>query len=175
MAGAWEHREVEFKCLDFLGFSDYFVGDDGSVWSNKYRRWKRLKQSKRNGYLFAVFSNGSREKVVNRFVHRLVLEAFVGPCPKGMECCHNDGDPTNNNLSNLRWDTRKANSADRKKHGTDIEGTKNKMAKLDDDKVREMRRLREEGWSFSRLARYYQVDIKTVFPAVHRRTWKHVV
>lgn len=25
-------------------------------------------------------------------VHRLVLEAFVGPCPPGMECRHLDGD-----------------------------------------------------------------------------------
>lgn len=50
-------------------------------------------------------------------VHRLVLEAFVGPCPKGMEACHNDGDPTNNLLSNLRWDTHEANVADTKRHG----------------------------------------------------------
>jgi hypothetical protein len=29
-----------------------------------------------------------------------------------MECCHYDGDPKNNRLENLRWDTRKANKAD---------------------------------------------------------------
>ena len=32
------------------------------------------------------------------------------PRPIGMECCHLDDDPTNNHLSNLRWDTRSANS-----------------------------------------------------------------
>ncbi len=53
-----------------------------------------------------------------RKVHRLVLEAWVGPCPDGCEGCHNDGDPTNNIISNLRWDTHKNNGLDRRKHGT---------------------------------------------------------
>lgn len=53
----------------------------------------------------------------NRLVHRLVLEAFVGPKPDGMECCHNDGDPANNRVDNLRWDTRSANILDDYKHG----------------------------------------------------------
>lgn len=52
-----------------------------------------------------------------RKVHRLVLTAFVGPAPAGHEGCHNDGDPSNNALSNLRWDTHRANSLDRIKHG----------------------------------------------------------
>ena len=47
-----------------------------------------------------------------RAVHRLVLEAFIGPCPDGMECCHRDDNKLNNNLSNLRWDTHRANLED---------------------------------------------------------------
>jgi hypothetical protein len=50
-------------------------------------------------------------------LHRLVLLAFVGPAPEGHECCHSDGDPMNNHLSNLRWDTDKANSQDTLRHG----------------------------------------------------------
>lgn len=53
-----------------------------------------------------------------RPVHRLVLEAFVGPCPPGMECCHFDGDRSNAHLENLRWDTRFANEDDRARHAT---------------------------------------------------------
>lgn len=52
-------------------------------------------------------------------IHRLVLEAFVGPCPPGMECCHNDGNYRNNRVENLRWDTHAANMADKRSHGTD--------------------------------------------------------
>ena len=51
-------------------------------------------------------------------MHTLVLEAFVGPRPAGMECCHADGDPANNMLTNLRWDTHSANLRDAVTHGT---------------------------------------------------------
>ena len=51
-------------------------------------------------------------------VHRLVLEAFRGACPPGHECCHYDDDPTNNRLSNLRWDTSSANRLDSVRNGT---------------------------------------------------------
>lgn len=44
--------------------------------------------------------------------YRLVLEAFVGPCPEGEEACHNNGDPLDNRLENLRWDTHEANMLD---------------------------------------------------------------
>lgn len=47
-----------------------------------------------------------------RQVHRLVLEAFVGPQPTGHQACHYDDDPLNNVLSNLRWDTMSSNQRD---------------------------------------------------------------
>lgn len=47
-----------------------------------------------------------------RYVHHLVLEAFVGPRPPGMEACHFDGNAQNNRLENLRWGTSAENKAD---------------------------------------------------------------
>jgi hypothetical protein len=47
------------------------------------------------------------------YVHTLVLLAFVGPPPADMEACHWDDVPSNNRLSNLRWDTKAANAADK--------------------------------------------------------------
>lgn len=49
---------------------------------------------------------------VDRTVHALILETFVGPCPPGREALHRDDDPSNNNLSNLSWGTRSENSYD---------------------------------------------------------------
>lgn len=46
------------------------------------------------------------------YVHVLVAEAFIGPRPEGMEVCHGDNDPANNQVSNLRWDTRSENVMD---------------------------------------------------------------
>ena len=74
-----------------------------------------------------------------RSIHRLVLETFVGPCPEGMEGCHNDGDSTNNWLSNLRWDTHFNNNQDRVKHGTYATGERHPMAKLQPDAVRSIK------------------------------------
>lgn len=59
-----------------------------------------------------------------RLVHRLVLEAFVGPCPPGHECCHRDGDPSNNCLDNLYWGTRSDNVRDAIQHGTHAQASK---------------------------------------------------
>src|SRR5690606_11217835 len=51
-------------------------------------------------------------------VHRLVMEAFVGPLPEGMEVRHLDDDPDNNALSNLVYGTRSENLEDRVRLGT---------------------------------------------------------
>jgi hypothetical protein len=70
--------------------------------------WRPLKpQASAEGYLF-VEVRGRR-----RAIHQLVLEAFVGPRPPGMEGCHNDDNPANNHISNLRWDTHAENMRDR--------------------------------------------------------------
>ncbi|MEY1677243.1 HNH endonuclease [Gordonia phage Malachai] len=50
-------------------------------------------------------------------IHRLVMDAFVGPCPLGMEVCHRNGVGTDNRLSNLRYGTRSENSTDQVRHG----------------------------------------------------------
>lgn len=69
-----------------------------------------------NGYAVVTLCRGRIERRTVK-VHRLVLLAFVGPCLDGMEGCHNDGDKTNNAVSNLRWDTASANSLDKVRHG----------------------------------------------------------
>lgn len=62
-----------------------------------------------------LFENGSGRSYS---VHRLVLLAFIGEPPPGHEACHNNGDPSDNRLSNLRWDNRSANVIDQVRHGT---------------------------------------------------------
>jgi len=48
------------------------------------------------------------------FVHRLVLEAFVGDCPDGMVCLHKNGIRTDNRLANLKWGYAKDNIHDKR-------------------------------------------------------------
>jgi hypothetical protein len=44
----------------------------------------------------------------------MVLFAFVGPCPEGMECCHENDVRDDNRIENLRWDTHANNLAQRR-------------------------------------------------------------
>lgn len=74
------------------------------------------KRNKKYNHLTVTLTSNNSTKYP--FVHKLVLEAFVGLRPEGMECCHGDGDPTNNHLSNLRWDTPSKNTYDSIAHGT---------------------------------------------------------
>jgi hypothetical protein len=55
------------------------------------------------------------------YVHRAVLEAFVGPPPSGRhQAAHWDGVRSNNALANLRWALPVENAADRVRHGTHL-------------------------------------------------------
>ena len=54
-------------------------------------------------------------------VHRLILKTFVGEPPAGTEACHNNGNPADNRIENLRWDTKAANAQDTIKHGKNHE------------------------------------------------------
>ena len=62
---------------------------------------------KSSGYhQVALYKNG---KATNRSVHRLVVEAFIGKIPKGMEVNHKDGNKLNNQLDNLEIVTKSEN------------------------------------------------------------------
>lgn len=106
----------------------YEVSDAGEVRSNLPWRGHvgpRLlsPHEHTDGYLRVMMrgADGSRK---GWFVHRLVLLAFEGECPEGMETRHLDGDPRNNELSNLRYGTHSENMYDKVEHGTDHNSTK---------------------------------------------------
>lgn len=99
-----------------VGYEDtYQVSSTGRVWTN--RRTRTLKQQPHiDGYQQVTLCRRGHEK--KHFVHHLVLSAFTRPRPAGMQACHNNGDPTDNRVENLRWDTISANQRDRTRHGT---------------------------------------------------------
>ena len=109
------------------GFPGYEISDMGRVrsfYKRAWRDWEHVDEpqrilkgayKKREGYHFV--SLRLLGVSYTRRTHQLVLEAFVGPCPDGQESCHNDGDPGNNYLSNLRYDTHLENMHDAIEHG----------------------------------------------------------
>lgn len=108
-------------------------------------------------------------------VHRLVCEAFHGPCPPDKEhCAHWDGDTSNNRADNLRWVTVRENGEDRVRLGQAPRGERVHNAKLTASVVREMRLRRANGEGTNALAKEYGVKPSTACNAIKRKTWKHI-
>ena len=96
----------------------YEVSDQGRVRSlarldgRGRRKRERILSPRRahSGHLcVALYADGVRRDYQ---MHFLVLMAFIGPRPKGMDGCHWNDVPNDNRLENLRWDTRSANALD---------------------------------------------------------------
>ncbi|TNH21439.1 hypothetical protein FHG89_31620 [Micromonospora orduensis] len=114
------------------------------------------------------------EKPKSKKVHRLVIEAFIGPIPEGMHVCHQNGRPFDNRLENLRVDTPAANQADREKHGTLVEGEKVHAARLSVLEVKQLRLMIGGVLNQSELAEAFGVHDSTLSAIKTGRTWKHV-
>lgn len=122
------------------------------------------------GYPMVTMSVGNRP--VSKTVHSLVAEAFIGPCPKGQEVCHEDGDSGNPHLGNLRYGTKTSNEKDKIKHGTYNGGFAHYGAKLRWPQVLEIRDRHSKGASQSQLALEFGVKPVTIHKIVKHKTWK---
>jgi hypothetical protein len=176
-----ERRKPVVEYRDVIGFPGYRVGDDGSVWSCRApgggfaAQWSKLSFSGRSsGY--AIVYTGSCAGPKRRLMGHLVLEAFVGPRPPGMECCHfPDNDPSNNRLVNLRWDTHANNMQDKVCSGTQPRGESHCFAKVTESQVRDMRRVRREtGASYAAIGRRYGITASNACAIINRKTWTHI-
>lgn len=106
--------------LSVVGYEGlYEVSDKGRVRSlpRPATQGKLLKSRphKRTGHLRVYLSRNGTE--VDRKVHHLVLEAFVGPKPDGMIGCHRNDIADDNRLENLKWDTHSGNNFDTVRNG----------------------------------------------------------
>lgn len=153
------------------GFPDYEVSNLGAVrsWRNRYGvrpdKPKLLKQTpnrKRGGYMNVTLRSPEGESKLRR-VHALVLEAFVGPRPEGFDSCHNDGNPANNHLDNLRWADRRTNLSDKISHGTAPVGTRSNFARISTESVNEIKAARGAGERVAVLAARYGVSAAQVY------------
>ena len=148
-----------------VGFAGYEVSDIGRVRSldrvvfgpkkKVTMHGKVLRQHRDyDGYQSVILIRDGKRCQLR--VHRLVLDAFVGPEPD-LLCRHRDGDPANNKLGNLRWGTHLENQRDRIEHGTSNHGEKNGCAFLTSDQVLTIRARRAHGETVTSLAIEFDV------------------
>ncbi len=167
------------------GFPDYEVSTLGRLRSIRRRRGVKLRVAKgwvvrKPGYPMAIKVGLRRDGRTFEFrLHRLILMTFVGPCPKGMEACHNDGNPLNNRLENLRWDTHSANMQDCIRHGKKRKppvhyGERHPNTVLTTADVKAIRSTPIVHGARIRLARIFGVSLPTICRILRREVWRHV-
>lgn len=127
--------------------------------------------SKRNGRLRVQLCKDGERKLA--FVHHLVLNAFVGPKPSGLEACHRNDNPFDNTLPNLRWDTHTANMQDSIRNGSRPRGEMNPSAKLTDDGAATVRRLLASGVGVRETARRLDMNSGTISRLNTGKTWRN--
>lgn len=138
------------------GLPGYLVSDQGSVIGPQGPR----KLSATLRYLtFKAFRGGKHRTI---YVHRLVLEAFHGPCPEGMEARHLNGDARDNRAVNLAWGTHQENVQDTIRHGRKARGVACSFAKLTEEDLKVIR-----AWP------RYKHGLKARFPHVSYQTLKN--
>ena len=154
----------------------YDVSDDGRVRSYWRQPWRSTPQrilrpmlETKAGYPAVVLCDGQTKRRIR--IHRLVLEAFVGPRPAGLGARHLNGNPADCRLSNLVWGTQAENMADSVRHTTSPKGVRHGMAKLTEDDVREIRRLLASGAKQIDIAARFGVTDSAVREIKTGRNW----
>lgn len=109
-----------------------------------------------------------------KFVHQLVLLAFVGPRPEGMVSRHLNSIPLDNRRVNLAYGTYAQNTQDAKEAGTLARGSAHGRSKLTETQVLEIRKRSEEGASGAGLGRAFGVTEDAIYCIINRKTWRHL-
>lgn len=157
------------KTRKITNYSDYEINKEGEVFSNRFKKRKKLKpqkatQSKKYLQVSLYNEECRRSEKDNRpipkkfYVHRLVWETFKGEIPSNKEIDHKDDDPSNNKLSNLQMITRKRNQnkGSRKKHG-----------EITRDKREYLLELREQGLTYREIADKVGKSLQVVWRVIN--------
>lgn len=151
----------------------YYVSIIGEVYGPSGKLLKPEIDMK--GYLrFTTFINGKRK---HKRIHRVVLEAFVGPC--AMMVDHINGIRHDNRLENLRYVSAVENAQHKKVLGTQLYGECVHFSRLTEVEVnlirRDFVRISAHNSNALCLSKRFKVSHKTILDVVNGNTWKHLI
>lgn len=158
------------RSLDRTSFYDSVCHYSGRVLKIKrHHKGKILSPGRKpSGHYSVSLGKGNSQDV-----HRLVLLAFVGDCPDGMECLHYDDDPSNNRLTNLRWGTRAENLHDAVRNGAKKVAEDHHGSKLKNEDIPKIRGMFGK-LSYSAIGRIYGVNESTIRQIRDGKSWRSV-
>lgn len=139
------------------------AGRRGTIW------WLRTAQTDERGRKFVTLRDAGRSRRLR--LSRLLLLTFRGPAPPGTECCHENGDETDDRLRNLRWDTRLSNCEDKRRHGTSPFGERNGNAKITRGIAITIRKRWQQGERQADLAAEFGIGQPAVSQICRGVTW----
>jgi hypothetical protein len=153
----------------------YDVSSMGRVRSycRSHGRARELKPSlTHDGYYRVSLRKDGKRKVWK--IHSLVLVAFIGIRPVGMECCHKDNNRLNNRIENLCWDTHWNNMYSYGSPILDSQGQNNGNHKLSNEDIAEIRAHSGPRGSLKGLAKRYGILYGTVWSIRSGKSWRHI-
>lgn len=140
------------------------------------RAGRMLKPSPSGPYVCVGLSDrrGGHGRLKCVRVHLLVCAAFRGPCPRGYEVNHENGDHRDNRLHNLSYVTH----AENVRHANAVlgrqRGARNHRALLTDGAVRRVLSLRMAGLPYRQIAEKCGVTPGCIACICRRENWQHV-
>jgi hypothetical protein len=116
-------------------------------------------------------------KLRTLYVHRLVAEAFHGPLPVGLTINYKDGNKLNNRPGNLEYVPYTENNRHAIRIGLTIHrrGENHQSAILTAKQVKEIRRLRGQGWTYQRIADKFSICYTHARSIALGHCWKSVI
>lgn len=168
-----------------VGYEDiYMVSNLGNIASaylnNRKDIGKIFKLKKQtpdeDGYpRVTLYSTKKGMAAINKAVHRIVLETFIGNCPKGMEGSHIDNIKSHNILYNLKWETHQENENRKGQNQSRPKGETHKNSKLTEKDILKIKTLYiPYYYSQKRLAKEFKVCEDTIYQILRGSIWKHV-
>lgn len=121
------------------------------------------------GYPYLTLANAGAQKTC--LVHHLVMAAFLGPRPEGLQANHIDGRKENNTPQNLEYVTHAENMRHSARLGLTSSGEKHPSAKLSEVSVRIIRLLKGK-LSQVKIGELFGVSHNTIGHIHNGKTWK---
>jgi hypothetical protein len=152
---------------DFYG---YKVTECGKVYSQFGR--KLSYHFCKKGYARVNLKIGDRKR--GYLVHRIVSLCYIDN-PKGLpQVNHKDGNKRNNSVDNLEWVSCQDNVKHSVETGLVPRGKGRPNAKLDDEQVLEIRRLRDCGANYYQLGKLFGIAYQTAHKICTMQTYTHI-
>lgn len=175
-----KHAEFFAALAEFPGYRFGSMGTVESRWirgsknSRLGENWREVKarENKIRKYLYVTLKTPEGRKHMR--VNVLILWAFTGSRPEGLEATHKDGNRLDNRLDNLEWKTHASNIADKFEHGTMVMGEQVWNAKLKEFQIPEIKALASNGNSSRFIASQYGVSDTLIRKILKGERWCHV-